>query len=69
MAIDSKEFTGLGTLLQVMNLAPKAFVNSSKDPIDLSSKASNQRMAMGPKLEGNTLHIRDLLLAWTASSD
>ena len=56
MAIDNKESTSLGTLLQVMNLAPNAFVSSSKDPIDPSSKASNQCIATGPKLEGNTLH-------------
>jgi len=64
MAIDNKESTSLGTLLQVMNLAPNAFISSSKDPIDPSYKASNQRMVTGPKLKGNTLHIRASLLAW-----
>ena len=66
MAIDNKESTGLGTLLQVINLALNALVNSSKDPIDPFLKALNQRMATGPRLERNTLHIRASLLAWTA---
>ena len=65
MAIDGKESTDLGTLLQVMNLVPNALVSTSKDPIDPSFNASNLRMATGSKLEGNTLHIRASQLAWT----
>ena len=49
-----------------MNLAPNALVKYSEDPIDPSSKASNQHIATGSRLEGKTLHIRASLLEWTA---
>ena len=49
---------GLGALLQVTNLAPNVLVNSSYNLIDPSSNPSNHLMVVGPKLEGNTLHIK-----------
>ena len=49
----------------ITNLAPNALVSSSKDPIDPSSKASNQRITIDPRLGGNTLHMRASLLECT----
>ena len=36
--MDNRESKGLGTLLHVTNLAPKALVSSSKDPIEAEGK-------------------------------
>ena len=47
------------TLLQVTNLVPNALVNSSYDLIDPSFNPSNHLMAMGLRLDGKTLHMRD----------
>ena len=66
MDIESKESRCLRTQLHVINLAPNAFVSSSKDPIDPSSRPSNHLIATRPRLEGKTLHINDLFLKWTA---
>ena len=63
---ESKESRGLRTRLHVTNLAPNAFVSSSKDPIDPSSRPSNHLMATGLRLEGKTLHINTLFLEWMA---
>ena len=63
--LDKRESKRLGTLLHVTNLALNALVNSSKNFIDPFPKASNQRMATGSRLKGNTLHIRASLPEWT----
>ena len=56
IAMDSKESKGRGTLLQVTKRAPKALVSSFKELIEPSLRPSNRLIAMGLKLEGNTLH-------------
>ena len=64
--MDKRKSNNLGTLLHVKNLAPNAFVNFSKDFIDLSFRESNHLIATGLRLEGKTLHMRALLPEWTA---
>ena len=58
MVKDSKKSKGRGTLLQVTNQAPKALVSSLKELIEPSFRLSNHLIATGPKLDGNTLHIK-----------
>ena len=55
MDIESKESRCLGTRVHVTNLALNAFVSSSKDPIDPSSRPSNHLIATVSRLEGKTL--------------
>ena len=63
---DSNESKGRGTLLHVMKREPKAWVSSLKEFMELALKSSNHLIATGPKLKGNTLHIRASSLEWTA---
>lgn len=63
---DSSESKGRGTLLHMIKQEPKAWVNSLKESIELAFKPSNHLIAKGPKLEGNTLHIKASSLEWTA---
>ena len=65
IAIDSKESRWRVTLLQVTNWAPKTLVSSWKELIDHSSNPSNHLIAIGPKLDGNTLHINASFFEWT----
>ena len=58
IVIDSKESKGWGTLLYVTDRALKALVSSRKELIEPSSNPSNHLIAKGPKLDGNTLHIK-----------
>ena len=59
---DSSESKGQGTLLHVIKREPKAL----KESMELAFRPSNHLIATGPKLEGNTLHIKALSLEWTA---
>ena len=65
MVIDSREPKGRGTLLQVIERAPKALVSSLKELIEPSFRPSNHLIATGPKLDGNTLHVKASFLEWT----
>ena len=66
MVIDNRESEGRGTLLQVTNQAPNALVISLKELIEPSLRPSNYLIAIGPRLDGNTLHIKISFLEWTA---
>ena len=66
MVMDNKESKGRGTLLQVTKRDPNARVSSLKESIELPPKPSNHLIAIGPKLDGNTLHIKASFLEWTA---
>ena len=63
---DSSESKGRGTLLHVIKREPKAWVSSLKEFMELALKLSNHLITTGPKLKGNTLHIRVLSLEWIA---
>ena len=65
MAINNMESKGWGTLLQVTKQAPKALVSSLKELIEPSFKPLNHLITTGPKLDGNTLHIKVLFQEWT----
>ena len=62
---DRRESRGRGTLLLVMKREPKACVNYLKEFMEFGLRPSNHLIAMGPKLDGNTLHINALSLEWT----
>ena len=62
---DNSESKGRGTLLLVMKRVPKARVSFLKESMELSFRLSNHLIATGPKLDGNTLHIKVLSLEWT----
>ena len=66
MVKDNKESKGRGTLLQVTNQALNALVSSLKDLIEHSLRPSNHLIVTGPRLDGNTLHIKASFLEWTA---
>ena len=52
------DMEGQGTLLQVIKWDPNAWVNSLKESIKHAPRPSNHLIAIGPKLDGNTLHIK-----------
>jgi len=58
MVIDNRDSKGRGTLLQVTNLDSNALVSSLKEVIDPSLKSSNHIISIGPRIDGNTLHIK-----------
>ena len=58
MVIDNRESKGRGTLLQVIKRDLNAQVSSLKESIEPALKLSNHLIAIGPKLDGNTLHIK-----------
>ena len=62
MVIDNKESKGRRTLLQDTNRASNALVSFLKELIEPSLKSSNHLIATGPRLDGNTLHIKVLFL-------
>ena len=66
MVMDNKESKGQGTLLQVTKQDPNAQVNSLNELIEPAPRPSNHLIATGPKLDGNTLHIKASFLEWTA---
>ena len=63
---DNKEFKGQGALLHVIKWDPNTWVSSLKESMELTPKPSNHLITTGPKLEGNTLHIKASFLKCTA---
>ena len=63
---DSKEAKGWGTLLQVTNREPNAWVSSLKELMESALRLSNHLIATGPRLDGKTLHIKASSFEWTA---
>ena len=55
---DSKESKGRGTLLHVIKREPNARVSPLKESIESAFKPLNHLIATGPRLDGNTLHIK-----------
>ena len=62
MDMDSKESKGRGILLRVIKRDLNARVISLKESIEPALRPSNHLIATGPKLDGNTLHIKALFL-------
>ena len=58
MVIDSKEFKGRETLLHVIKQDPNTRVRSLKESIELAPKPSNHLIAISPKLDENSLHMK-----------
>ena len=54
---DKRESRGRGTLLLVMKREPKAYVSCLKEFMEFGLRPSNHVIAIGPKQDGNTLHI------------
>ena len=63
---DNKEAKGRGTLLHVMKRNPNTLVSSFKESMKLALRPSNHLIAICPKLDGNTLHIKGSFLECTA---
>ena len=63
---DNSESKDRGTLLHVTKREPKAWVSSLKEFMELALKPSNHLIATGPRLEGNTLHIKASSFEWMA---
>ena len=63
---DRRESRGRGTLLLVMKREPKACVSCLKESMEFDLRASNHLVTIGPKLDGNTLHINASSLEWMA---
>ena len=61
---ERSEANGFRVLLHVTNLAPNALISSLYPQIDLFSNSSNHHIAIGPKLEGKTVHVRALFLEY-----
>ena len=55
---DNRESKGRGTLVHVIKREPNARVSSLKEFIELVFRLSNHLIVTGPKLDGNTLHIK-----------
>ena len=55
---DNRESKGRGTLLLVMKQEPKAWVSYLKESMEFGLRPSNHFIAIGPRLDGNTLHIK-----------
>ena len=66
MVIDNREFKGWGTLLHVIKQDSNAQVSSLKELIEPAPRPSNHLITTGPKMDGNTLHIKALFLEYTA---
>ena len=56
--MDNRESKGRGTLLHVIKRDPNALVSSLKESMEPAPRPSNHLIATGPKLDGNTLHIK-----------
>ena len=56
--MDNKESKGLGILLYVINREQNDLVSFLKELIELVFSPSNHPIGIGPKLDGNTLHIK-----------
>ena len=55
---DRRESRGRETLLLVIKRDPKACVSYLKEFIEFGHRLSNHLIAIGPKLDGTTLHIK-----------
>ena len=53
-----RESKGRRTLLLVMKRELKAWVNCLKEFMEFDLRPSHHLIVMGPKLDGNTLHIK-----------
>uniref|UniRef100_A0A7N2MQC4 Uncharacterized protein n=1 Tax=Quercus lobata TaxID=97700 RepID=A0A7N2MQC4_QUELO len=62
---DRRESKGRGTLLHVMKRESKAWVSCLKETMEFGFRPSNHLIATGPKLDGNTVHIKASFLEWT----
>ena len=49
-----------------MKQEPKACVSCLKESMEFGLRPSNHLIAIGPKLDGNTLYLKDSSLEWTA---
>ena len=63
---DSKESKGRGTLLHLIKQEPNAQESSLKEFMEFAYRPSNHLITTGPRLDGNTLHIKASSLEWTA---
>ena len=59
---DNNESRGRGTLLYMIKREPNAWMSSLKELMELAFRPSNHIIAIGPKLDGKTLHIKALSL-------
>ena len=66
MVRDNSESKGQGTLLHVIKREPKAQVSFLKEFMEFAFRPSNYLIAISPKLDGKTLHIKVSSLEWTA---
>ena len=55
---DSNELRGRGTLLFVIKREQKAYVSCLYDLMEFVFRLLNHLIAIGPKLDGKTLHIK-----------
>ena len=62
---DSNAFKGRGALLFVTKQELKAWVSYLYESIEFAFKPLNHLIAIGPKLDGKTLHISTSVLEWT----
>ena len=62
---DSRESRGQGILLQVIKWEPNARVSFLKESMEFALRPLNHLIALGPKLDGKTLHMKALSLEWT----
>jgi len=65
MVIENRESKGRGTLLHVIKRDPNARVSSLKESIKPACRPSNHLITTGPKLDGNTFHIKASFLECT----
>ena len=62
---DNNALKGRGALLFVMKREPKAWVSCLYESMEFVFRPLNYLIAIGPKLDGKTLHISALSLEWT----
>ena len=55
---DRRESKGQGTLLLMMKRKPKAWVSCLKEFMEAGLRPSNYLIAIDPRMDGNTLHIK-----------
>ena len=60
-----RESKGQGILLLVMKRELKAWVSYLKESMKFGLRPSNHLIAIGSKLDRNTLHIKTSSLEWT----
>ena len=65
MDMDNRKFKGQGTLLHVIKRDPNTQVSSLKESIEPVPRPLNHLIAIGPKMDGNTLHIKASFLECT----